>query len=68
MKHTLIIICFLFWKITTFGQTKSDCFEIKYLDFFDIEDLATVKWPASELDQLLKTDFTKNEKEKIDSS
>lgn len=64
MRHTLILFGFLFWTITFFGQTKSDCFEVKYLDFFGIENLDTIKWPASELDQLLKTDFAKDEKEK----
>lgn len=46
------------------GQTKKDCFEIKHLDFFGIENLDTIKWPTSEIDQLLKTDFAEDEKEK----
>lgn len=46
------------------GQTKKDCFEIKYLDFFGVENLDTIKWPPSELDQLLKTDFAKDVEEK----
>ena len=46
------------------GQSTTDCFEIKYLDFFGLENSATFKRPASELDQLLMTDFAGDEKEK----
>lgn len=63
MRHILLLFSFLFWTSAIFGQTKSDCFEIKYLDFFGIDNLDTIKWPATELDQLLKTDFAKDEKE-----
>lgn len=65
MKH-LILILFLSFILTlaAFGQAKNNCFEIKYLDFFGIEGMDSVKWPASQLDPLLLTDFTKDVKEK----
>lgn len=66
MKHiTLIIFSILIWTTSSLGQTQKSCFEIKYLDFFGVENLDTIKWPPSELDQLLYTDFAKDEKEKI---
>jgi len=43
--------------ITAIGQSASNCFEIKYLDFFELDNTDTLKWPAKELDQLLTTDF-----------
>lgn len=65
MRHiTLIIFSILLWTTSSLGQTQKDCFEIKHLDFFGVENLDTIKWPPSELDQLLKTDFVKDEKEK----
>ena len=62
-RHTLLFSLLLL-TITSFGQTKTNCFEIKYLDFFGLESLDTMKFPASELDQLLITDLAKDKKEK----
>ncbi len=45
--------------VSAWGQTATNCFEIKYLDFFGLEGMDTVKWPASQLDPLLLMDFTK---------
>ena len=61
---TLIFFGILFCITSILGQTKKDCFEIKYLDFFGVENLDTIKWPHSELDQLLKTDFAKYDNRK----
>lgn len=46
------------------GQPFTNCFEIKYLDFFGLGRMDSIQWPASELDQLLLFDFTKSPKEK----
>lgn len=53
--------------MSIFGQTVPYCFEVKYLDFFFPERMDTVnatKWPATQLDKLLLTDFTKDTEEK----
>ena len=64
MKRHALLFSLLFITVTSIGQTREDCFEIKHLDFFGLESLDTTKFPASELDQLLITDFAKDEKEK----
>jgi len=65
MRHiTPILFSILLWTTSSVGQTQKSCFEIKYLDFFGVENLDTIKWPTSELDQLLKADFAKDENEK----
>jgi len=62
-RHTLLF-SLLILTVTSFGQTKTNCFEIKYLDFFGLESMDTMKFPVSELDQLLITDLAQDEKEK----
>ena len=62
-QTTLFIIVLFFLTLNSQAQDK-DCFEVKYLDFFGIEELDTLKWPDSELNQLLQTDFSKNEEDK----
>lgn len=62
-RHSLLL-SFLLLTVTSFGQYKTNCFEIKYLDFFGLESLDTMKFPSSELDQLLITDLAKDKKEK----
>jgi hypothetical protein len=64
MKQTTLFFLTLFLLTYACKAQNKDCFEVKYLDFFGIEDFDTIKWPDSELNQLLKTDFTKNEKDK----
>ena len=61
MKHRILILISVFiLTASAFGQTVTNCFEIKYLDFFGLENMDTVKWPASQLDPLLVTDFAKD--------
>lgn len=64
MRQTTLIILTIFLLTLDCKAQNKDCFEVKYLDFFGIADFDTIKWPDSELNQLLKTNFTKNEKEK----
>jgi hypothetical protein len=65
MKPLSLIFLYIFCLSTTsFGQYNKDCFEIKYLDFFEIEDMESFKWPEDELNGLLETDFTEDEREK----
>ena len=64
MTRPSLLYFLLLLTVTSFGQTKTNCFEIKHLDFFGLESLDTMKFPASELDQLLITDLAKTEKEK----
>jgi hypothetical protein len=60
MKYYItVIICIISVNPSIIGQTKTDCFEIKYLDFFGIENTEEIKWPPSELDPLLLEDYTK---------
>lgn len=63
-QTTLYILTFFILPFGCMAQTK-DCFEVKYLDFFGITDFDTMKWPDSELDQLLKKDFAINEVAKV---
>ena len=66
MRHfTVIFLSILCLSTSVRGQSKDDCFEVKHLDFFGIEDLDTVRWPNSQLDDLLKTDFDKDVKGKV---
>ncbi|WCO03477.1 hypothetical protein [Psychroserpens ponticola] len=62
MKIRVLTIIFLVLSLTFFGQeTESkDCFEIKYLDFFGLENQEIVKWPKSEISGLLAMDFEKD--------
>jgi hypothetical protein len=65
MKQYIILFLAVIFEVNfTFGQVKSDCFEVKYLDFFGFEASEKMQWPASELDQLLVFDFKEDEKEK----
>jgi hypothetical protein len=65
MKTLILIFVTIFYTTATIlGQDKRDCFEIRYLDFFGIENLDTIKWPVSVLDQLLTTDFLQDENDK----
>ena len=65
MRHiTPILFSILLWTTSSVGQTQKSCFEIKYLDFFGVENLDTIKWTTSELDQILKADLAKDENEK----
>lgn len=63
MRQTTLFILTLFLLTFACKAQNKDCFEVKYLDFFGVADFDTIKWPDSELNQLLKTDFTKNEKD-----
>lgn len=59
MRKILLLLSVLFYTSAITAQTLSGCFEIKHLDFFGIEQTATIQWPITEIDQLLATDFTK---------
>lgn len=60
MRNRILTILFLAINLTLFGQDSVDCYEIKYLDFFGLEQMEKIKWPESELDGLLKMDFAKD--------
>ncbi len=62
MKIRILTILFLTLNLNLFGQESytKDCYEIKYLDFFGLENEEVVKWPESELSGLLEMDFTKD--------
>ena len=64
MTRHVLLFWFLILTAISFGQTKTNCFEIKYFDFFGLEASDTLKFPATELDQLLIFDFAKDEKDK----
>ncbi|WP_406684344.1 hypothetical protein N1F78_01035 [Seonamhaeicola sp. MEBiC1930] len=59
MKNLVLIIIFLTLNISSFGQSSNDCYKIKYLDFFGLDQIEVVKWTQSELDRLLKVNFIK---------
>ena len=62
MKIRILTILFLTLNLTLFGQEtdSKNCYEIKYLDFFGLENEEVVKWPESELSGLMKMDFEKD--------
>lgn len=62
MKIHFLTIIFLVINLTSFGQEtdSEDCYEIKYLDFFGLQNEEAVKWSNSELSGLLKMDFEKD--------
>lgn len=62
MRIRILTILFLTLHLNLFGQIaySKDCYEIKYLDFFELENVEVVKWPESELSGLLEMDFTKD--------
>lgn len=60
MRNRILIIIFTFVLTSSaFSQTLTNCFDIKYLDFFGLER-DTLKWPTSQLDGLILIDFTKD--------
>lgn len=59
MRIPLVLIIFLFVNLSSNGQGSLNCYEIKYLDFFGLDQIEVVRWPQSELDGLLKVDFKK---------
>ncbi len=60
MRNRILTLLLLALNLTLFGQNSKDCYEIKYLDFFGLDQMEIIKWPESELNELLKMDFTKN--------
>lgn len=60
MTNRILILLFLAINLTLFGQASKDCYEIKYLDFFGLDETEIVKWPESQLDGLSNMDFTKD--------
>lgn len=60
MRNRILTILFLAINLTLFGQDSKDCYEIKYLDFFGLDEMEIIKWPESELDGLSKMDFAKD--------
>ena len=66
MKQIFFLIFgILFCTTSIWAQTQKNCFEIQYLDYFEIENLDSLQWPEVELDQLLKMDFAKEKKDVI---
>lgn len=59
LKKALIPFFFLCCCSLLRAQT-NNCFEIKYLDFFELDKEEDIKWPADELDALL-SDTTLND-------
>lgn len=58
MKIKILTILLFTICLTSCGQNpkSKECYEIKYLDFFGLDKMEIVKWPESELDELLKMD------------
>ncbi len=61
LKLVLLTIIFLIVNFTSFGQQSNidDCYEVKYLDFFGLENQEVMKWPESEIKGLMVMDFKK---------
>lgn len=54
-----IILALCFFAVHTTAQNASeDCFEIKYLDFFGLDEIKEINWSDEEISELLGTDFS----------
>lgn len=59
MRIKSIILIIITSIQISIGQNPAEdsCFSVKYLDFFGLDKVETVKWPQSEIDGLLNMDF-----------
>lgn len=59
MKNFIFSILLIFtFAIHIFSQNAAkDCFEIKHLDFFGLDQVEKIDWSEKEIDELLKTNF-----------
>ena len=62
MKIRILTLIFLKINLALLSQNTNSkiCYEIKYLDFFGLENEEVVKWSKSELNGLMKLDFEKD--------
>ncbi len=62
MKKIIILLVSIFYPVlTSNAQETSDCFQIKYLDFFGLEETSFLKLNASNADKLLTSDLQKKD-------
>ncbi len=59
MHLSIAILCF--YGISFCQNTASDCFEIKYLDFFGLDKIERHEWTEDELDELIASDNTESQ-------
>jgi len=59
MKIKSLILIIITSAQISIGQNPAvdSCFNVKYLDFFGLDKVETVKWPQSQIDGLLNMDF-----------
>lgn len=59
-KYLFFIIgLFLIFSSNTFAKKiDKDCFEIKYLDFFGLDEIEKFNWSDSEINELLKIEYS----------
>ena len=62
MRFKILTIILFAINLNSFGQNSElkDCYEIKYLDFFGLDQMEIIKWPESEINGLMKMDFDKD--------
>lgn len=62
MKFRFLTILIFAFNLNSFGQNskKEDCYEIKYLDFFGLDQVEAIRWPEPEINGLMKMDFKKD--------
>lgn len=63
MKNLILTALLLTLGPSLFGQDSDDCYKIKYLDFFGLEQTEIVKWEESQLDGLLEMDYSKDRRQ-----
>ncbi len=62
MKKIIILLISLFYLgLTSIAQETSDCFQIKYLDFFGLEKTSFLKLNTSSAEKLLISDLQKKD-------
>ena len=67
MKQAIIILACLILTFPGYSQESAadDCFQIKYIDFFGLDQIEAPKWPQSEVEGMLKMDFAKTKTDSI---
>jgi hypothetical protein len=62
MRNKLLLLIFISIHLNFIAQesNSTNCYNIKYLDFFELENAEIVKWPSSEIDGLLKENYEKD--------
>jgi hypothetical protein len=60
VKQCVLLVSFFYFINSTHAQVKSECFELKYLDFFGLDEIDANTTQDEELDELSTYDFSRD--------